>query len=128
MAKPTDQRTQAPATNTRWHTPSKPNFIKLRAGARVSGVFMCKHTTQYGPAYKFRDDKGEIFSLGGNRAQLDQIFDELLGNPQGFIGDTIIGHYLIVERGQDTESHSGRKVAQYQIGHVLDKCPKGCKS
>jgi hypothetical protein len=88
---------------------------------------MGRYQSQYGPAYRFRDESGVIFSVGGNRAQIDQVFDELLGNPQGFIGDTIIGHYLIVARLSGVMSKSGRKVSVYKIGHVLDRCPKGCK-
>jgi hypothetical protein len=115
------------AVNTKYFTPSKPNFVKLRQNESLEGIFLGVGHSQYGPCYKFRDEKGEIFTIGGNRAQIDQLFTELMGSPQGFVGDTIIGHMLVVERLADTESKSKRKVAVYRIGHVIDKCPKGCK-
>lgn len=114
--------------NVKWTRPSKPNFVKLRAGDYYAGIFMGVVTTQFGPGYKFRDhETGEIFTIGGNRAQIDQIFTELMGSPQGYVGDTIIGHALIVGREVDTESKAGRRVAQYVVGHDLDRCPKNCK-
>lgn len=112
-----------------WHKPSKPNFIKLRENEAYDGIFLGTTTTQYGIAYKFKaHDNGEVFTIGGNRAQLDQCFQELLGSPQGYVGDSIIGHALIVARLANTESKTGRKVAVYQIGHDLNRCPKKCKA
>jgi hypothetical protein len=113
--------------NVKWNRPSKPNFVKLRAGDRFDGIFLGMVKTQFGPGYRFRSHEGEIFTIGGNRAQIDQIFVELMGSPQGFVGDTIIGHALIVAREADTESKAGRRVAVYAVGHDLDRCPKGCK-
>ncbi len=102
--------------------------MKLREGDKCEGIYLGLGHTQYGICYKFKDPKSQvIFSLGGNRAQLDQVFSELAASPQGFMGDTIEGHYLIVMRMPNTESKAGRRVAVYQIGHDLDKCPKGCK-
>lgn len=110
-----------------WHKASKPNFVKLKPGEAYNGVFLGVVKTRFGDGYKFQNEEGKIFTIGGNRAQLDSIFQELLGNPQGFIGDTIIGHALIVARETDTQSSQGRKVAVYAIGHDKAHCPKGCK-
>jgi hypothetical protein len=118
---------QEQPAGTKYFSPSKPNFVKLRQGESYEGIYLGMAHSQYGPVYKFKDDKGEIFSIGGNRAQIDQLFTELSASPQGFIGNDIVGHYLVVERLADTVSKSQRKVAVYRIGHVLSKCPKGCK-
>lgn len=114
--------------STKWFKPQAPNFVKLKEGNSVEGIYLGPGHSQYGISYKFYDPDTKVnFTLGGNRAQLDQVFAELAANPQGFVGDSIIGHYLIVMRLPAVESKQGRKVAQFQIGHVLDKCPKGCK-
>ncbi|MFA5430363.1 MAG: hypothetical protein WC329_04320 [Candidatus Omnitrophota bacterium] len=129
MAKQQDPKTPERSANPNisWRKPSKPHFVKLAEGEMVEGVFQGMVKTQYGPGYKFIDEGGNYFTLGGNRAQLDQIFAETLGNPEGFNGDTVIGHYIGVRRLEDTKSKSGRTVAQYEIGHFFDKCPRGCK-
>jgi len=112
----------------RFHAPQKPNFVKLQKGEAFEGVFLGVVQTIYGKAYAFVDERGEKFTLGGQRAVLDQCFLELLGNPSAYPDQTIIGHKLIVERSEDDiESKSGRMVAQYQIGHVFSTCPKKCK-
>lgn len=121
-----NQQTQQ-SSSTKWFQPSKPNFAKLKEGQSIEGIYLGLGHSQFGPCYKFQTEKDGVVTLGGNRAQIDQVFGELAANPQGFVGDTIVGHYLIVMRGPDTQSKAGRKVATYQIGHVLDKCPKGCK-
>lgn len=130
MAKDKDEKTN-PETGDEeldFQRPSKPHFEKLKAGDMVQGIFVGVVTTRFGPGYKFRHyDKDEYFTVGGNRAQLDQIFQEVMGNPQGYNGDTIIGHAIALKRDADTQSGSGRKVAQYMIAHVFSKCPKGCK-
>jgi hypothetical protein len=117
----------AAGANVQWRQPSKPNFVKIHEGEMYEGIFIGRVRTQYGPGYRFRGYDGEVFTIGGNRAQMDQIFEEALASPQGFIGDNIIGHSLILMRMKNTESKTGRKVATYQLGHDLDKCPKGCK-
>lgn len=126
---PTPAQSMENSNAVTWHKPSKPNFVKIKEDQAYDGIFLGTVTTQFGVAYKFRShDSGEIFTVGGNRAQLDQCFQELLGSPQGYVGDTIIGHALIVARLKNTESKAGRKVAVYQIGHDLARCPKGCKA
>jgi hypothetical protein len=106
--------------------PSMPNFVKLKEGQFIEGIFVCAGSSMMGKTYKFADANGEIFTLGGNRVQLDQLFDEFLGNPKPLTGDdTLIGHFLIVERLQDVHSKSSdHMIAQYQIGHDIRRCPK----
>lgn len=111
--------------------PAKPNFVKLRAGDFIEGIFLGTAHTLHGIAYKFQslDKSEEIFSIGGGRAQLDQLFQEVMGNPKGFVGDTIIGHCIAIDRLEDTRAKvSGQQVNQYQLTHVVGKCPKKCKN
>lgn len=111
-----------------FQTPSKPHFIKMKEGEVISGIFSEIVQTRYGPGYKFRDlQTGAYFTLGGNRAQLDQLFAEVMENPEGFIGDTIKGHAIAIKRMENTQSGSGRKVAQFALAHLFSVCPKGCK-
>lgn len=111
-----------------YQRPSKPHFIKLGPDDIVSGIFVGMVQTRFGPGYKFRNlETDAYFTVGGNRAQLDQVFAEVMERPEGYIGDTLNGHAISLKRFEDTQSGSGRKVAQYGIKHEYDKCPKGCK-
>jgi len=109
-----------------WKKASKPNFMKLIEGEQVEGIFLGCGTSQFGVCYRFSGEGGVVFTLGGKRAQLDQIFTELMGNPEGFIGDTIIGHRLAIRRLSNVLSKTGRKVGVFEVGHVVENCPKQC--
>jgi hypothetical protein len=122
MAK--DQKRQEPTAGTKYFKPSAPEYIKLRANQTLEGLYLGPAVSNFGICYKFRLDDGRIVRLGGNRVQLDSLFQEVETLPD-FKGD-LAGHYLEVRRGADVESKSARRVAQYEIGHVVPRCPK-CK-
>lgn len=124
--KPKKSGKQQKDRKIRYYDRPKPNFVSLAEGESVEGVFLGVSASQYGPTYKFKGPEGERFQLSGNRVQLDQIFADLMADPDGFEDQSIVGHYLIVERIEDQTSKSGREVAQFKLGHLFDECPKKC--
>lgn len=118
---------EQPRRRVAWHGAGRPNFVTLAIGEAVSGTFVGTVKTNFGIGYRFRGEDGVFFTMGGNRVQLDQVFQDLMGAPVGFIGNTIIGHSIAVRRLDDVESSNGNFVAQFEIGH-LDPCAKGCRS
>lgn len=110
------------APEYRWRGTQR-EFVSLAEGEMIEGVYVKRDATQYGPVYKIRTGDG-IKMLSGNRAQLDSLFDDIESDPD-FAGGPF-GHYIAVRRLENTKSSSGRRVAQYELAHVYEKCPKGC--
>lgn len=116
--------------NVKYYAPQSPNFVKIKKGEAYEGIFLGTGHTTFGVSYNFADcGTGERFTIGGNRAQLDQVFQELLGNPVGYPDQTLIGHKIEVARLPEDAiaKGSGNQVAQYVIAHIKDGCPKKCK-
>jgi hypothetical protein len=87
---------------------------------------MATVATQFGPGYRFKIGK-EMKILSGNRAQLDALFDDLKMNDEDFPGG-LTGHLLKVSRLRgNLKTKAGRTVGQYEIEHIFDGCPHGCK-
>jgi hypothetical protein len=116
QAKKSNKKPQA-GTPDKWFTPAKPDFIKLEVGEVLTGVYLGRKPSQYGPTYRFQNgDKVQV--LSGNRVSLDNLMDQV-------DAANLKGHLLTVERMGNDESNSGRKVNQYRVGHISQGCP-GC--
>jgi hypothetical protein len=115
MATPPKKTPKAPAKPDKWFTPRKPDFIKLEVGETITGVYLGRKSSTFGPTYRFKNGE-KIEILSGNRVALDNIMDEVdAGNMRG--------HLLTVERLNNEESNSGRNVNQYRVGHISQGCP-----
>jgi hypothetical protein len=89
----------------------------LEVGEVLTGVYLGRKPSQYGPTYRFQNgDKVQV--LSGNRVSLDNLMDQV-------DAANLKGHLLTVERMGNDESNSGRKVNQYRVGHISQGCP-GC--
>jgi len=110
-------------TEYKWRS-TKREFISLKEGQQIEGVYLGQAESQFGACYKIRTPDG-IKLLSGNRAQLDGLFEDLHSSPDEFPKGPE-GHYIAVRRLEDTESKSGRTVGQYQLAHVIDKCSPPC--
>lgn len=103
----------------RWFTPAKPDFIKLEVGEVLTGVYLGRKPSQYGPTYRFQNGE-KVQVLSGNRVSLDNLMDQV-------DAANMKGHLLTVERTANDESNAGRKVNQYRVGHIPEGCP-GCSN
>lgn len=113
------QSKRGPAKPDRWFTPAKPDFIKLEVGEVLTGVYLGRKPSQYGPTYRFQNGE-KVQVLSGNRVSLDNLMDQV-------DAANMKGHLLTVERMTNQESNAGRTVNQYRVGHISEGCP-GCSN
>ena len=115
-----------PAQKTYTHKP--PDFAKLKEGDTLKGIFLGTTQTQYGIAYKIRNADGVVKTLGGNRFQLDSIFEEMMADTEAFGEHGLKGHLIEVRRlPGNVTTKSGRTVGRYEVAHIFEGCPLGCQ-
>lgn len=119
MATPNKSNKRGAGKPDRWFTPAKPDFVKLEVGETLTGVYLGRKPSNYGPTYRFQNGE-KVQVLSGNRVSLDNLMDQV-------DAANMKGHLLTVERLNNEESTAGRKVNTYRVGHIPEACP-GCGS
>lgn len=126
MAQPTRPPAARPpaAPKSKSYTHKKPNYVSLKEGEILEGIFITQQQGRFGSQYAFKVGQ-EIKVLSGNRFQLDAIFMEMQLDGDAFPSG-LAGHLLRVSRGQTVKIEGGKTVGQYSIEHIFEGCPHKC--